>query len=118
MPTAFEVRERLEVWPIPDKTYVLYLKGHMGLQRFTQDTDYCTIDPEVILLFAAAVAKSHYRQPDASIYAQMAARMGQELTGGAHGLTRYIPHEATGGMKAEYRYDGQAFPPGVTWERD
>lgn len=112
-PQRFELREYLEVWPTPDQPYVVYLKGHMGVRRFTLDTDLSTIDPEVILLFATAMAKAHYRQPDANNYAQMATAMGRQLTMGTHGLNRYIPRADTAGMVCADERD--ASMPRATW---
>lgn len=98
MPTHFDVREYLEVWPTPGQPYVVWVKGHMGLKRFTDDAHETTIDPEIVLLFAAAMGKAHYRQPDANNYAQMCARMSAELTAASHGVRRYIPRPSTLGM--------------------
>lgn len=116
MPSNFEVREYLEVWPPPEQPYVVWLKGHMGLRRFTEDADECTIDHEIVLLYAAAMGKAHYRQPDANNYAQMTARMSAELTNASHGITRYVPKPATTGMKPEFRVDDGPWPqPRATW---
>lgn len=114
MPDSFEVREYLELWPAPDQPYVVWLRGHLGLKRFTQDSDEATIDPDVILLFALALAKAHYRHPDAGNYAQMAARMGAELTGGSHGLRRYRVTPATTGMKLG-AHSAELPQPRATW---
>ena len=116
MPTHFDVGEYLEVWPTPDQPYVVWLKGHIGLKRFTDDADEVTIDHEVVLLFAAAMAKAHYRQPDANIYAQMCERMTRELTAASHGVRRYMPRGNTAGLKPEFSSDEAPWPqPRATW---
>lgn len=116
MPTHFDVREYLEVWPTPDQPYVVWLKGHMGLKRFSEDADEATIDHEIVLLFAAAMGKAHYRQPDSDIYAQMCARMTAELTAASHGTRKYMPRPSTLGMKLEYSNDCAPLPhPKATW---
>lgn len=101
-PHRLEVREYIEVWPAPDKTYLLQLKGHMGLLPFDDDANLVTIDAEVVLTFATALAKAHYRQPDANNYAQMAAGLERNLTAGTHAGRRYLPQPATGGLKGAH----------------
>jgi len=98
-PTNFEFREYLEIWPAPDKAYVVWLKGHSGIKRFTEDTDMATIDSRLVFLFALANAKNHRGQPDATAYAQMADRMLHEYVAGGHGAKRYMPRPSTLGMK-------------------
>lgn len=99
MPTNFDVREYIEVYPAPEKPYVLQILGHMGIQRFAEDGDYCTIDPAPLFLFALANAKAHYRQPDAGNYASRAQRMALSLTAQQHGLKKRVQRVSTGGKK-------------------
>jgi hypothetical protein len=117
IPTHYEVREYIEVYPAPDKPYLLYLKGHLGLRRFDEDTDYATIDPDPLLLYAAAMAKAHYRQPDANNYATMAQGLIRDLTAGAHTTKRYLPGDDTSGLKVPLGFDGAgSLPlPRATW---
>ena len=76
MPRRFERLELLEVWPRPDRAYPITFKYVRNLGRFSQDRDLCDIDPGLILLHALFNAKSHYRQPDAQVYAnQLQARL-------------------------------------------
>lgn len=90
-PTRYELREYLEVFPAPDKAYVVWLKGHMGLRRFTQDADTTTIDARAVLLLALANAKAHYGQPDANNYVQQFEVLIRKYTAGTHGTRRYVP---------------------------
>lgn len=98
-PTHFDLTDRIEVWPAPKKPMVLWLKGHLGIKRFTEDTDTPTIDSEAVLLFAIANAKARRGHPDAGNYAQMANRIIAGYTAGQHGLRRYIQRPSTLGMK-------------------
>ena len=60
-PCRFEIREFLEVWPVPDaSTYLIRIKGHLGLKRFSEDDDVPTIDADAVFLHALARAKAHY----------------------------------------------------------
>lgn len=82
MPRRFERFSSLEVWPRPDKAYSITFKYVRNLGRFSQDRDLCDIDPGLILLHALFNAKSHYRQPDAQVYAnQLQARLAQIKAG-------------------------------------
>ena len=100
MPIFFEIREYLEVWPVPDKTYVIWLKGHLGIKPFEQDTDECTIDSRLVFLMALANAKAHYGQPDGGNYFRQLEVMLGRLVASSHGLKRYIPNPRA--MKGDY----------------
>jgi hypothetical protein len=91
MPSHFEVRQCIEVFPAPQEAYTLRVKGHFGLQRFTEDADYCTIDSELLFMWALANAKNHYGQPDADDVAAQAQTYLKELVAETHGTNRYIP---------------------------
>lgn len=91
-PVRYEIRQCIEVWPTPDATNGnLIIKGHFGLERFTEDTDKTTIDSLPVFQVALANAKAHYRQPDANNYIQQMEALIRDLTAGLHGTRRYIP---------------------------
>jgi hypothetical protein len=85
------VRQCIEVFPAPAEAYTLRVKGHFGLGRFTEDTDQCTIDSDLLFLWALANAKNHYRHPDAQDIASQANTYLLELVAAAHGTRRYVP---------------------------
>ncbi len=95
MPQRYEMRQCIEVWPAPDgREAYLRVKAKFGLSRFTEDDDETTIDPELVLLQALAMAKAHYNHPDASSYAGMVQSRIGDITAGSHHTRRYIPgHE-------------------------
>lgn len=101
MPRQFNLGQYVEVWPEPDKTYVLWLRGHLGVRRFTEDADKPTVDSRLVLLFALANAKAFRGQADARNYADMANRRVRDLVALSHGARRYIPRESTAGMGPE-----------------
>ena len=109
-PTNFEVGEFVEVWPAPKRPMVLWILGHMGIRRFTADTDTPTIDTELVFLFALANAKAHRGQPDAGNYASMARKRISRLIAMTHGLNRYIPRESTAGVKADAGMECGSWP--------
>jgi hypothetical protein len=95
MPSHYEVRQCIEVFPAPDEAYTLRVKGHFGLERFTEDTDTCTLDSDLVFMWALANAKNHYGQPDAQDVAAQAQTYLRELVAETHGTKRYIPGTTT-----------------------
>lgn len=94
LPTRYEIRQCIEVFPPPDEAYKLRIKGHYQLQDFAADGDKTTIDSELVFLWALATAKAHYGHPDANNLAAMANTYLGNLTAGKHGTQRYIPGAA------------------------
>lgn len=90
-PARYEIRQGLEVYPAPDQTYWLWLKGSFGLQSFVNPTDQTTLDSELVFLWALANGKAHYGQPDAQQIAAQANTFRKDLIAGTHGTKRYIP---------------------------
>jgi hypothetical protein len=91
LPSHFELRQCLEVFPAPDEEYTLRVKGRFGLMRFVEDTDHCTIDSQLLFMWALANAKNHYRQPDAADVAAQAQTFLRDLIAETHATNRYIP---------------------------
>ena len=91
IPSRYEERQCIEVFPAPAEAYTLRVKGHFGLGRFTEDTDYCTIDSELLFMWALANAKNHYGQPDAKDIAAQAQTYLRDLISESHGTRRYVP---------------------------
>ncbi len=92
VPQCYEFREFLEIWPEPDRDdYVIWMKGHIGLQSFENDNDTTTTDYMPVFLMALANCKQHFQQPDApSIFRQLEVMIGK-LNAGAFGLQRFVP---------------------------
>jgi hypothetical protein len=94
LPQYYELREALELWPAPDKaTYIIWLKGHIGLMPLEADDDRTTIDSRVVFLAALANAKAHYGQPDAGRYDREVEILIGRMAAGTHYTKRYIPGE-------------------------
>lgn len=92
IPSHYEVRQCIELWPAPvDTTWKLRVKGHFGLLPLEADDDETTIDPEAIFLLALANAKAHYGQPDAGNYASQLTTYVRDLIRGSHQTRRYFP---------------------------
>jgi len=92
IPTHYEIRQCIEVWPPPgDTDWQLRIRGYFGLAPLVDDTDVSTIDYELIQLYALANAKAHRGQPDAANYMQQFKDMIRNFTAGTHGTRRYVP---------------------------
>ena len=60
---------QFEVWPIPDAYYGLKLEYYRKMLPFNDGKDRASINEELLLLHSLVNMKSHYRQPDAQVYA-------------------------------------------------
>lgn len=90
-PARYELKGAIELYPMPDQTYWLWVKGHFGLMSFVNLTDTSTIDAELIFLQALANAKAHYGQPDAQVAGKQADDYRKELIAASHQTGHYIP---------------------------
>lgn len=90
-PSRYNIRNAIEIYPVPDQTYWLWVMGHFGLMSFVNPNDTTTIDSELVFLWALANAKAHYGQPDANNIATQANDYRKELIAGTHQTAHYIP---------------------------
>lgn len=67
-PERFERFKQILVYPKANQAYTMRVWFVGDLQPFTGTDDEATLDDSMILLHATAMAKAHYRQPDASTY--------------------------------------------------
>jgi hypothetical protein len=90
-PARYELRNCIEVYPMPDQTYWLWFSAHFGLLPFENPDDLTTIDSELVFLHALANAKSHYGQPDANNIEAQANAYRAELIAATHQTAHYLP---------------------------
>lgn len=90
-PARYDIRQAIELYPAPDQTYWLWMKGHFGLMSFVAPTDSTTLDAELVFLHALANAKAHYGQPDANNVEAQANAYRAELIAGTHQTAHYLP---------------------------
>lgn len=69
IPYAYELRDQIEVWPVPQTQYPLRIEYIKQLGPFSANNDRCTLPSGIVYLHALVNAKRHYRQPDADTYA-------------------------------------------------
>lgn len=91
MPTRYQIRQSIELYPVPDST-VQYLRivGDFGIQPFSADGDYPSVDDELVFLMALYLAKRHYRQDDAQDQLQIMEATLRQIVAGTHQTKRYI----------------------------
>lgn len=63
---------QLEIWPVPDQTSVMRIRGRKRLAPLIADTDVCTLDSTLIVLYAAAETRAEIRAEDAPLKLQKA----------------------------------------------
>jgi hypothetical protein len=90
-PTRYDtLNGQCEVWPTPDQAYQMTIE-YLALQpRFTQDADRPGVPDRLVLLYAIATAKSHYRHPDAQVAGTTFANMLRIEKVKQHENRRYI----------------------------
>jgi hypothetical protein len=65
-PTRYDTfNGQCEVWPVPDRPYRLIVEYIAPKPKFTADNHRPGVNDRLILLYALANAKAHYRHPDA-----------------------------------------------------
>lgn len=70
---------KFRVWPTPDVAGHIRMVGMRGLNNMITDTDFCTLDPTLIFLFAAAEVLTRAKADDAEGKLQKAQRHLQKL---------------------------------------
>lgn len=92
IPQLYEIRSCIEVFPVPNAAYKLWIKGQMGLEPFVADTDRTTVNSDLVFAWALADAKAFYRQKDAQRAGQTAREMLSDIISGKHLTRRYVPN--------------------------
>lgn len=92
LPQLYEIRSCIEVFPVPDAAYHLWIKGMTLLEPFTASSDRTTIDSELVFLWALGAAKAHYKQMDADDVKGQAREYLGDLISGKHLTRRYVPN--------------------------
>lgn len=90
-PECFEIRSCIELYPAPQSTMALWVKGHYRLAAFTAAGDRTTIDSELVFLLALGRFQQDRGKPAATGTLKDADRYLQRLVGGTHGAKRYVP---------------------------
>ena len=90
-PQRYELRDKLEIWPIPDRSgYVLRLEYIKRIGNFTKEADFVTVNSDIVLLFAVAIGKAHYQMKDAGVVLDQLRTTLIDIHAGVHSGNKYI----------------------------
>lgn len=92
LPQLYEIRSCIEVFPVPNAAYKLWIKGQMGIDPFVSNTDKTTLNSDLVFSWALATAKAHYGQKDAARADQSARETLSDTISGMHLTRRYVPN--------------------------
>lgn len=107
------VNGQMEIWPTPDKAYDLIIEYTAPIPRFSQPQDRPGVPDRLILLYAIANAKAHYRQPDAQAAGTTFSKMlatkksrrheGRRYLAGSDGSEETVMRQADGSYTFQVR---------------
>lgn len=102
-PTRFDtLNGQVEVWPTPDAAYSIVVEYLAPKPRFAQPADRPGVPDRLILLYAIANAKAHYRHPDATAAGTTFTNMLALELSKQHQNRRYIVNNAVSGEETVY----------------
>lgn len=81
---------QIELYPTPDQAYTLVVEYTAGKNRFTQQSDRPSVPDRLLLQYAIATAKAHYRHPDAQVSAISFKTMLDKQKSRQHENRRYF----------------------------
>lgn len=84
------LKSQFEFTPTPGKEYSIRVKSELTIGPFAADSDYCSIDYRLVLLYAIAYAKSHLGRADKQEAVDALNFRLRELRANQHGAKRYI----------------------------
>lgn len=90
-PTRYDtLNGQMELWPVPERQYDLFIEYLAPKPRFVQDQDRPGVPDRLIFLYALANAKAHYRQPDAQAAGASFSKMLASAKAKQHENRRYV----------------------------
>ncbi len=84
------LNDQLLLWPTPNARYTVIITYHAALPRLTQDADRPGVPEKLLLLYAIASAKAHYRHADAAVAGKAFDALLREYQSRQHGQRRYF----------------------------
>lgn len=111
-PTRYDTTNgQMEVWPTPEQNYDVIVDYVPNAPRFTQSSDRPGVNDRLILLYAIANGKAHYRHPDAQAAGTTFANMLKAEKGRQHENRRYVVNGGVSGEATVMGSDGRYFLP-------
>lgn len=103
-PTRYDtLNGQIELWPVPDQNYDLIIEYTAPRPAFTADAHRPGVPDRLVLLYAIANAKAHYRHPDAQAAGTTFANLLRIEKGKQHENRRYVVNNASGGARTVTR---------------
>lgn len=91
IPSLYEIRSCIEIWPPPSVTGTLYAKGTLAAVDMVEDGDACSVDEAALVLRTVAFMKANKGHQDANIYMSQYQDYIGSLMSDSHNDMRYIP---------------------------
>lgn len=88
---------QIELWPVPDQPYSMIVEYIAPKPRFSIGSDRPGVPDRLIVLYAIAQAKAHYRHPDAQAAGAIFAEMLKMELADQHENRRYFVNGQAGG---------------------
>lgn len=60
-------QDKIEIWPLPTKAGTIKIEATLGLAPLVDNTDVCTLDSNMIVLFTAASVLARQKSEDAAL---------------------------------------------------
>lgn len=99
-PTRYDtLNGQIELWPVPDATYELIVEYTAPKPSFTADSHKPGVPDRLVLLYAIANAKAHYRHPDAQAAGTTFANLLRQEKVKQHENRRYVVNGMTDAEK-------------------
>lgn len=92
MPTNIVLHEFIELYPKPDKSYTLWLRGDFALRAFSADGDSNTLDYHAVYLYTLHAVLDAMNRPGADNAKRELERYIGDLVYADHANRRYIPN--------------------------
>lgn len=90
-PTHYDtLNGQIELWPVPDQPYQMIVEYTAPKPRFAAAADRPGVPDRLILLYAIAQGKAHYRHPDAQVAGTTFERMLRQEKADQHENRRYV----------------------------
>lgn len=91
LPTRYEVRSCIEIWPKPDEPLRLVAKGTLAATKITAPESTIMVNPTALVLRAIAWMKASKQHADANNYMGQYQNLLGDMAADTHQDVRYIP---------------------------
>lgn len=109
-PTRYDtLNGQMEIHPIPDRSYQIVVEYIAPKPRFNVDSDRPGVPDRLLVLYAIAQGKAHYRHPDAQAAGAIFEKMLRTEKAAQHENRRYSMEHMTDAQETVLRGDNGTF---------